>query len=142
MLRPCSTTVARASRRPDPLGLHGVVGDESARSDYFGSRNAGEDGFWFIRQVRGLSPPVSAVPAVALTGWTAADPKRRSPGSIPTSSNPSNWRRSLKCSNASDSWMANGALRTRPKDCLASGRAKLAEPDQSLHSILSLYPQG
>src|SRR5262245_66123011 len=29
----------------------------------------GEDGFWFIRQVRGLSSPVSAVPAVALTGF-------------------------------------------------------------------------
>jgi CheY-like chemotaxis protein len=29
----------------------------------------GEDGFWFVRQVRGLSSPVSTIPAVALTGF-------------------------------------------------------------------------
>lgn len=29
----------------------------------------GEDGLWFIRQVRGLSSPVSTIPAVALTGF-------------------------------------------------------------------------
>jgi CheY-like chemotaxis protein len=29
----------------------------------------GEDGLWFIRQVRGLSSPLSTIPAVALTGF-------------------------------------------------------------------------
>jgi CheY-like chemotaxis protein len=28
-----------------------------------------EDGLWFVRQVRGLSSPVSAIPAVALTAF-------------------------------------------------------------------------
>jgi hypothetical protein len=28
-----------------------------------------EDGSWFVRQVRGLSSPVSGIPAVALTGF-------------------------------------------------------------------------
>jgi CheY-like chemotaxis protein len=29
----------------------------------------GENGLWFVRQVRGLSSPVSTIPAVALTGF-------------------------------------------------------------------------
>jgi CheY-like chemotaxis protein len=79
----------------------------------------GEDGLWFIRQVRGLSSPVSTIPAVALTGFDDLRSEAEAAGFNVSSSNRSNCSRSLKYSNVSDSRLAKQQLskstEARPK---------------------------